>query len=138
MKKLQGKDVYIAIGGKVLALSSSCSVSVSLNLLEVAPRKHSKAREFVTDRYSWQASFDALVGVDTGADVTIAQAVAAGTLFRIYVGSGALPDDGGPFFGLEGAGYLTEFEEQAAVGSYASYRATLTGSGPLTFHTGAE
>ncbi len=139
MKKMLGKDVYVSVGGKVVALSSNCSISVSQSLLEVAPRQSSRAREYITDRYAWQATFDALIelgptGMGVGEDVTVAKAVADGRMFRMYVGSGISPDDGGPSVGLSGSGYFTEFEEQAAVGSYASYRATITGSGPLTFH----
>lgn len=138
MKKLLGKDVYVSVGGKVVALSSSCSISISKGLLEVAPRQSSQAREYLADRYTWQASFEALVPLSTAADIAIARALTAGTLFRIHIGRGEHPDNGGPFDGFEGAGYFTDFEEQAAVGSFTSYRATLTGSGPLVFYTESE
>ena len=133
IKKILGKDVFLSINGEVVALSTQCALTVNCEFVEVAPQVDARAREVLPDRYSWSASFDALIAED-GQHVKLLNAMTKGVRVFLTVGRGMVLEEdggGGPFCGSTGYAYFRNYEEQAPVGTMHSFRASLIGDGPL-------
>jgi hypothetical protein len=133
MRKIHGKDVFLALDGEIVGYSTSCSLSVQGEFKEVAPRTDAGAREFLPDSYSWEASVDCLM-VEDVQHLRFVGALKNRRPFLLCVGEGHPVDAagaGGPLVGYKGIVYVAGYNEQSAVGSLASYTVQLRGSGPL-------
>lgn len=58
---LQGNNLIIKLGGKAIAASKSCDISINVDTNEVANNSDGEWRKFITGRKSWQITASQLV-----------------------------------------------------------------------------
>lgn len=118
---IQGGNVIISVGGQAIAASKTCSISLDVELIEVASTVGGDFREFIPGRLSWKVSTEQLISqfasnllLATGQRVTLQITVK---------GDQDLTGDG--------QAIVTSCRVSAARGSIAAGQFEFTGSGYL-------
>lgn len=129
---LKGSDILFYSGNSaaeqtLLALSSSCDVQVSCDMVEVSSMFSVRAKSFRAARYAWGINAEAYAADDSQhlAPLTVLK---AGT--PIYV-TMTVTDPSGNAIGVAGEAYVASWALNGAVGALASYTISLQGSGEL-------
>lgn len=66
--KLKGKDINILLNGVIVAVSTSCEIDKSCDIIERASASSGKAKSFVAGRTSWSVNLSKFVEV-AGSDL---------------------------------------------------------------------
>ena len=122
--RILGKDMALYIDGDIVALSKTCNIEITADMTEVASPMHGRAKSFIPGRYSWQVTTEALVSSGEGGHYKLIDHIKKGTQVLVRVTS---PDS--PV--LTGRAYVQSLRKSGAVGSMATYSATLIGDGEL-------
>lgn len=124
MAVIQGKNLIIKIGGKVIAGAKSCSIDVKGEQIEIASPSQGLWSEFIAGRKSWSASCSHLIPANSSA---IKSRVAmVNTLVTITVVSGQSGDT------LTGNAFVEEWNVTGTVGSLAQGSFKFKGTGALS------
>ena len=124
MTATKGKDLTLYIDGNLVALSKSCSIDVTADMVEVSNILSGRAKKYVAGRYGWQISSEALVSADGAGFLSLLERLKEGTRVTIAVTTPTSPR-------LTGHALVQSLSESGAVGSMATYNATLIGDGDL-------
>lgn len=125
--KRKGKDVVLRasrVDGveRIIAASKSCDIQITTDMNEVSSVFSGAAKEFLPGRYSWQITCDALIYNHDVADfINICRTKKLTTVGLSVVDA----------LDLHGYCYVQSFSANGAVGSMASYKLVLMGTGPL-------
>lgn len=121
MAILHGESIIISVDGQAVAASKTCSISVEVELIEVAPQQDGQVREFVPGRLSWKASVGHLVSQFS--DQLLLRVGQEVTLTMTFKGDEELSG--------RGQAIMTKCALSAAIGSLASGQFEFTGTGYL-------
>lgn len=146
---VNGKDLMIFIGGKAIALASSCSLSVSADTLDASSKDDGCWKADDAGDLSWEATTDALLSFDTDRAVDAVFAdlfdkmvarelvtVTFGVAGNASTDCSGIPDAGWeePVTGVyyTGKAMITSLEATGEKGSAGEMSVSLTGNGALT------
>lgn len=133
---LKGKDLalYVAFddnSAELLALSKSCNLDLSVDIIEVASIAVSKCRKVIPGKYSWQVTSDSLVAVQDAQLQKLMRAALTRQRLLVFF-EGAPNAETVLFHRWYGNVYIQSINVSGTLGSMATYKVTLVGDGPLT------
>lgn len=151
-KYVNGKDLMLFIGGKAIALATSCSVAINADLLDASNKDDGCWDAQDVGTLSWEATTDALMSFDADRETdavyeTLFDAMVGRTLVNVTFGlptNASTGCDGLPEAGWEapdtaaatphytGKAMITSLEATGEKGSAATMRVTLSGNGALS------
>lgn len=138
MEKIEGKDLMVFVGGEAVALSTSCTLSVSADAEEVAWRGDGRWRRYRPGRMGWELTAEGLLPVGDGLLPSVGEEVSV-AFYSVpphpagEPAGGFMPDGR---LGRWGYAIVTEYSEAGETGSYSTRSVKFTGSGEL--HAGLE
>lgn len=126
---VKGKDLvlYANMDGErdeMLALSKSCTLDITSDIIEVASTKVGRDKQFIAGKRSWQVTSESLVAVNDEQLKKLISCQEEGKEIEVIFGSRLL-------FVKYGKALIQSISLSGAVGSLATYNITLIGSGPL-------
>lgn len=121
---VNGKNLALYIDDTLVALSKSCNVDITADMIEVSSLLHGRAKSFIAGKYSWQITTDNLVKVSDEIYYSLSEKLKKGT--RVYI---RVTMPGSAVQG--GYAYVQSLRLSGAVGSMATYSVTLAGDGEL-------
>ena len=139
---LNGKDFMIFVNNNATALSTSHRLTLSGEATDSASKDDGMWDESIITKMSWEASTEALVSAEEGADSydTLFDLMLAAQPVTLILGSPSnksndgLPEDGWkvPTKGYTGKAIITSLERTDANGSNSTMSATFRGVGKLS------
>lgn len=142
VKVLNGKDFMIFVDGKATALATSHKLTINAETSDSASKDDGMWDESIVSKMSWQASTEALVAADAGAESfdTMIDLMLAGEPVELVMGIPAnLTNDGVPEGGwsvptgkyYKGSAIITSLDRTDAKGSNSTFSASFRGVGKL-------
>lgn len=133
---LKGKDLalYVAFDdttAELLALSKSCTLDLSVDMIEVASIAVGKCRKVIPGKYSWQVTSDSLVAVQDAQLQKLMKAATTRQQLMVFF-EGSPSDSGALFHRWYGNCYIQSINVSGSLGSMATHKVTLVGNGPLS------
>lgn len=142
MEKIAGKDLMVFVRGadgmRAVAVSTSCTLSVSSNAKEVSWRGDGRWRRYRAGWKGWELTSEGLLPTGDGLLPLVGEEVAV-AFYTVAPHPDGEPAGGfAPDSRLARWGYaiVTDYSESGEDGSYASRAVTFVGSGEL--HAGLE
>lgn len=143
-KSIDGKDLMISLGGKTIALATSCTINITRAMNSASSKDDGAWDSPVPGDMTWDCSSEANFSADANdtnnqeAFSSLFAAQVAGTPLDIVFGvvsnpsSGGVPDGGWTLKGMySGQAYVSELSANAAKNSPATFSVKLNGSGEL-------
>lgn len=140
-KQVLGKDLMLFVGGKAIALSTSCKITVSAETIDTQSKDSGVWNEKDVKKIGWTCSSDNTFSADAninGYDALFALMIAAQPVeiaFGIPANkSTEYPADGWklPLKPYTGKAIITSLDLNAADGDKATFSISLDGTGALT------
>ena len=141
-KVLDGKDFMIFVNGKATALATSHKLTISAETSDAASKDDGMWDEAVVSKMSWEASTEALVSADAGAesfDAVFELMLQKEPVTLVMGVAGNITNDGLPEGGwtvpttnyYTGQAIITSLDRTDSKGSNASFSASFRGVGKL-------
>lgn len=141
-KVLDGKDFMIFVNGKATALATSHKLTISAETSDAASKDDGMWDEAVVSKMSWEASTEALVAADEGAesfDAVFDLMLKKEPVTLVMGVAGNITNDGLPEGGWSaptknyytGQAIITSLDRTDSKGSNASFSASFRGVGKL-------
>lgn len=143
---LKGKQFMVFVGGQATALATSHSLRINTETSDTSTKDHGIWGASEVTRVTWEATTEALVTVDSGANSfdSLYNAMVAGTAVALKIGvpanytTSGVPTTGwaAPSTGYySGNALITSLERNDPNNEDSSFTATFTGVGELTLVT---
>ena len=124
--RYRGRDVQLYLDGKVVALATSCELSVQRDFIEFTSPLTGKAKRNRPGRYGWTVSFESLFS-EAGEDTEILRNLIEGK--RLYV----TMQVSGRNEPISGYAYVQILTDSAPLTGMATCKATLIGDGDIVY-----
>ena len=136
-----GTNLVVLVGNEVVAHSTSCSLSVSVDLPDATTKSSGGWADEIGGLKSWSLTTDGLATVDpTGAsyvvgDIFTALAARTAVTVKFTTVNGSTPIVGDLYW--TGSAFIESLDVTADMESPATYSVSFTGTGALTQSTNA-
>ena len=143
-KSIDGKDLMISLGGKTIALATSCTINITRAMNSASSKDDGAWDNPVPGDMTWDCSSDSNFSADASdtnnqeAFDSLFAAQVAGTALDVVFGvvsnpsSSGVPDGGWTLKGMySGKAYVSELSATGAKNSPATFSVKLNGSGEL-------